>query len=217
MVPNLQGMAFVPFKRKQDHHITGISCSINPFIAPTKPEKGDSCNLTLRATAGLRYVNRIVFMAQQTTNALSNQGKKLVNTQMSSINENMNMNRDAAAMNTLPILNARYRPLAFLGKGTFSQLIVAEDLYHPSKKHFAVKIMNPHCDYIGIQECQKIHVLNTIDPDGGCRVVKYISCFYFKNHFCIVLELLGCSLLQFSVNSFTLGMIFTKLIFYFRS
>ncbi len=102
----------------------------------------------------------------------------------------------------LPVLCGRYKPIALLGKGTFSQLIVAEDLYHPHKKQYAIKIMNKNCDYIGIQECQKIHLINHIDQEDNVHVVRMIGHFYFGNHFCIVLELLGCSLLQFMVKSF---------------
>jgi serine/threonine protein kinase len=102
----------------------------------------------------------------------------------------------------MPVLCGRYKPVALLGKGTFSQLIVAEDLYHPNRKQYAIKIMNKNCDYIGIQECQKIQMINDIDAENNVHVVRMIGHFYFGNHFCIVLELLGCSLLQFMVRFF---------------
>lgn len=94
------------------------------------------------------------------------------------------------------ILNGRYKPISVLGKGTFSQLVVAEDLYHPSKRQVAIKIMNKSCEYIGIQECQKIALFNSMEEGKGSNVVKLYGHFYYGKHFCLVLELLGVSLLQ---------------------
>eukprot|EP00475_Leptophrys_vorax_P033131 TRINITY_DN51833_c0_g1_i2.p1 TRINITY_DN51833_c0_g1~~TRINITY_DN51833_c0_g1_i2.p1 ORF type:complete len:502 (+),score=82.79 TRINITY_DN51833_c0_g1_i2:990-2495(+) len=220
-------MAFSPFQGGGKHDNInggrgGKGHHRSSFYVLRRPVDGPQFNLPHRMTAGLRYLYQHVF----TSASVINQANSLIAKQsavapsqhpalntsaialaaLSSVQAQLEQQQNPPPLQapptssptaTLPLLYARYKPVALLGKGTFSQLIVAEDLYHPTKKHFAIKIMNRNCDYIGIQECQKIQLLNNVDNDDNAHIVRMIGHFYFGNHFCVVLELLGCSLLQF--------------------
>ena len=96
----------------------------------------------------------------------------------------------------LPLLNNRYRVVSGVGEGTFSQLLLAEDTFTQHKR-VALKVMNSKYSFIGLQEVEKLCWLNTRDTHCQSHIVRLLGAFYFQQHLCLVLELLGTSLLNF--------------------
>ena len=96
----------------------------------------------------------------------------------------------------LPLLNNRYRVVSGVGEGTFSQLLLAEDTFTQHKR-VALKVMNSKYSFIGLQEVEKLCWLNTRDTHCQSHIVRLLGAFYFQQHLCLVLELLGTSLLNY--------------------
>ena len=96
----------------------------------------------------------------------------------------------------LPLLNNRYRVVSGVGEGTFSQLLLAEDTFTHHKR-VALKVMNSKYSFIGLQEVEKLCWLNTRDTHCQSHIVRLLGAFYFQQHLCLVLELLGTSLLNY--------------------
>lgn len=119
---------------------------------------------------------------------------------------------------TAPLLHDRYRVLHALGEGrecctisklrnlfilfagTFSQLVEAEDTYHPARKRVAIKILNADCAFVGEQEQQVLSELRSCVGFEHCHIVRLHNAFYFGEHFCLVLELLGASLRSWPIG-----------------
>ena len=97
---------------------------------------------------------------------------------------------------SLPLLNNRYRVVSGVGEGTFSQLLLAEDTFTQHKR-VALKVMNSKYSFIGLQEVEKLCWLNTRDTHCQSHIVRLLGAFYFQQHLCLVLELLGTSLLNY--------------------
>lgn len=51
----------------------------------------------------------------------------------------------------LPLFDGRYKVLAMLGQGTFSQLFLAEDSFSAARRRVALKVMNTRYTYVGTQ------------------------------------------------------------------
>jgi hypothetical protein len=117
-------MAFRPFERRE-------SGEHPDFSLLRRSSDGAGYNVFYRMTCGVRHLYQTILSASNRTQTSVADSK---DPGLSSV-----------------LLSGRYRPLAILGKGTFSQLVLAEDLYSPIKRHVAIKIMNKGCDYIGIQ------------------------------------------------------------------
>ena len=92
------------------------------------------------------------------------------------------------------LLAGRYRLIKVVGGGQFSQIVEAEDTASATRERYAIKIMDAECTGIGIQEARRLRDLNQADTDSFCPVIRLFSTFYFRAHFCLVLELLGQSL-----------------------
>ena len=69
--------------------------------------------------------------------------------------------------------------------------------YPSQHKRVALKIMNSKYSFIGLQEVEKLCWLNGRDAQSQSHIVRLLGAFYFGQHLCLVLELLGCSLLSF--------------------
>ena len=67
----------------------------------------------------------------------------------------------------------------------------------PQHKRVALKIMNSKYSFIGLQEVEKLCWLNGRDCAAQSHIVRLLGAFYFHQHLCLCLELLGSSLLQF--------------------
>ena len=68
--------------------------------------------------------------------------------------------------------------------------------YPSQHKRVALKIMNSKYSFIGLQEVEKLCWLNGRDQHHQSHIVRLLGAFYFQQHLCLVLELLGCSLLH---------------------
>ncbi|CAH8655600.1 unnamed protein product [Dicrocoelium dendriticum] len=91
----------------------------------------------------------------------------------------------------------RYEVLETLGKGSFGRVVRALD--HQSAEMVAIKIIrNNKRFYEQAQtEVSILQDLKSADPLCQHNVVHIKECFDFRNHFCIVFELLGCNFYDF--------------------
>lgn len=91
----------------------------------------------------------------------------------------------------------RYEIIAIIGKGSFG--IVCECLDHKTKDRVAVKILKNKKAFRDQGEIE-LDILKTLkhkDPADIQNVIKISSYFLFRNHICIVFDLLSISLRQF--------------------
>jgi serine/threonine protein kinase len=111
-------------------------------------------------------------------------------------------------LSSWPLLFGRYRYVQLIGKGGFSQTILAEDMCQSqyntdnndkkkscSKRFVAIKIMNTKYAVFGEEESIKLRQLNNSDKNDSAGILRLYNTFYFQEHFCLVFELLGASLL----------------------
>lgn len=92
------------------------------------------------------------------------------------------------------IWNDKYRIIRLLGKGSFGQVVEAFDLQ--TKESVAVKIIKNRKAFYhqALIEIRILQFLNANDSDDSKNVVRLKSHFTFRNHLCLVYELLSFNL-----------------------
>ncbi|XP_062520597.1 dual specificity tyrosine-phosphorylation-regulated kinase 4-like [Corticium candelabrum] len=90
----------------------------------------------------------------------------------------------------------RYEVLEILGKGSFGQVVKALD--HKTNDFVAVKIIRNRRRFHkqATVEVAILHAIRSKDLQGRYNVVHMLESFYFRNHLCIVFELLGLNLYE---------------------
>ena len=91
----------------------------------------------------------------------------------------------------------RYETRATLGKGAFGEVVRCFD--HKTQEQVAVKVLinTPDVQVQGQQEIAILKALNDADPYDTAHIVRIKEHFVFRNHICIVLEMLGQSLYDY--------------------
>ena len=88
--------------------------------------------------------------------------------------------------------------MRLLGQGTFGKVVMAKDL-KKNGEHVAIKIIRSVQKYRDASKIE-LRVLKTLqenDPDNRNRCIHLRDCFDFRNHICIVMDLLGQSVFDF--------------------
>lgn len=105
----------------------------------------------------------------------------------------------------------RYEVLKIIGKGTFGVVLQAYD--HKANRNVALKVIRNQARF-HTQAKEEIKILTKLlenDPDDKFNVVHMYEHFMFRNHPCIVFELLSLNLFELSkknsFNGFTLSLI----------
>ncbi|CCJ28486.1 unnamed protein product [Pneumocystis jirovecii] len=110
----------------------------------------------------------------------------------------------------------RYEICSILGKGSFGQVVKCFD--HKTGQAVAIKIIRNKKRF-HVQALTEIKILKQLskwDPNDSYSFIKYIDHFYFREHLCIVMELLDLNLYELirinGFKGFSLSMIrcFTK-------
>ena len=100
-------------------------------------------------------------------------------------------------------LNYRYEILECLGKGSFGEAIKCYD--HKNKDLVCIKIINSQKKFQN-QAMTEIKILSLIascDINNDSNNVKFYNYFRFRNHICLVFELLGKNLYEYlQLNNF---------------
>lgn len=94
-------------------------------------------------------------------------------------------------------VTARYKILRLLGQGTFGKVVECYD--KKLRKYVAIKIIRAVQKYRDASQIE-IRVLRTLrenDPSNENKCIHLLETFNFKNHVCIVSELLGKSVFDF--------------------
>ena len=88
----------------------------------------------------------------------------------------------------------RFKIQAVLGKGVYSNVVLAYDL-ESTHKH-AIKILRNNEAMIkaGQKEIKVLQLLNENDPQDRKHIIRLQSHFYYRSHLCIVFEELGLNL-----------------------
>ncbi|KAG8993527.1 dual specificity protein kinase kns1 [Tulasnella sp. 427] len=95
------------------------------------------------------------------------------------------------------LIGNRYEIVRQLGQGTFGKVVEATDIQ--SKKKVAVKIIRAIPKYRDASKIE-IRVLRTLrlrDPTNENKCIHLLEWFDFRNHICIVTELLGLCIYDF--------------------
>lgn len=91
----------------------------------------------------------------------------------------------------------KYLVLDVLGKGTFAQVVKCQDL--STKEFVAIKIVKckHECTYQSLAEVALLEFINQkVDPNDKFHLLRLKDKFLFKNHLCIVFELLSSNLFE---------------------
>ncbi|KAF3926864.1 hypothetical protein ABW20_dc0103841 [Dactylellina cionopaga] len=100
-------------------------------------------------------------------------------------------------------LTNRYRIIKLLGQGTFGKVVQAFD--HQKNEYCAIKIIRSVQKYRDASKIE-LRVLSTLgknDADNRNKCIHLRDCFDYRNHICIVTDLLGMSVFDFlKSNSF---------------
>ena len=144
-------------------------------------------------------------LKSKSSKSFENFYKKIKNTNPK-INGNYNFNdREGYYLFTKgDHLNYRYEIIQLLGKGTFGEALQCYD--HKNKELVCIKIINARKDFkkqamIEIKILTSISVNDTENESGN---VKFYQYFNFRNHICLVFELLGQNLFEsLQMNDFT--------------
>ncbi|CDR88799.1 related to Protein kinase lkh1 [Sporisorium scitamineum] len=94
-------------------------------------------------------------------------------------------------------VTSRYKILRLLGQGTFGKVVECYD--KKLRKYVAIKIIRAVQKYRDASQIE-IRVLRTLrenDPSNENKCIHLLETFNFKNHVCIVSELLGKSVFDF--------------------
>eukprot|EP00462_Mataza_sp_D1_P000842 CAMPEP_0175096354 /NCGR_PEP_ID=MMETSP0086_2-20121207/4686_1 /TAXON_ID=136419 /ORGANISM="Unknown Unknown, Strain D1" /LENGTH=535 /DNA_ID=CAMNT_0016369747 /DNA_START=17 /DNA_END=1624 /DNA_ORIENTATION=- len=108
-------------------------------------------------------------------------------------------------------LEFRYEVLAFLGKGSFGQVVRAID--HKKKTTVALKIIRnkKRFHHQALVEVKILEHLMNHDKEHKSGIVRVYGYFYFRNHLCITFECCSYNLYEFIKNNnfkgFSLGLI----------
>lgn len=93
--------------------------------------------------------------------------------------------------------NKKYLVLDVLGHGTFAQVVKCQDL--TTKEFVAVKIVksNYACTHQSLSEVVLLEFINQkVDPEDKYHLLRLKDKFLFKNHLCLVFELLSSNLFE---------------------
>jgi serine/threonine-protein kinase PRP4 len=93
------------------------------------------------------------------------------------------------------MLDNRYHVYTNLGKGVFSTVVKAKDT-KDNDREVAIKIIRNN-DTMRRASMKEISILNKLmeaDPDDKKHIVRMIRNFEYRNHICVVFELLGMNL-----------------------
>ena len=90
----------------------------------------------------------------------------------------------------------RYESLETIGKGSFGQVVKAYD--HRAHIHVALKIIRnkKRFHHQALVEVKILDHLKRKDKDGTHNIIQMLEHFYFRNHLCIVFELLSINLYE---------------------
>ncbi|KAK6506018.1 dual specificity protein kinase kns1 [Arthrobotrys conoides] len=101
-------------------------------------------------------------------------------------------------------LTNRYRIIKLLGQGTFGKVVQAFD--NQKNEYCAIKIIRSVQKYRDASKIE-LRVLSTLgknDSENRNKCIHLRDCFDYRNHICIVTDLLGMSVFDFlKSNSFT--------------
>ncbi|OMH81015.1 Dual specificity tyrosine-phosphorylation-regulated kinase 2 [Zancudomyces culisetae] len=102
-------------------------------------------------------------------------------------------------------LEYRYEIVQMMGKGSFGQVVKAID--HKTGSSVAVKIIRCKSSFHNqaLIEVGVLEFLNKNDPNGVHHIVKVIESFAFRQHLCIVTELLNMNLYDWLKANYFLG------------
>eukprot|EP01119_Soliformovum_irregulare_P012006 TRINITY_DN3081_c0_g1_i1.p1 TRINITY_DN3081_c0_g1~~TRINITY_DN3081_c0_g1_i1.p1 ORF type:complete len:867 (-),score=248.76 TRINITY_DN3081_c0_g1_i1:153-2753(-) len=96
-----------------------------------------------------------------------------------------------------PFQGHQYQVIDVLGQGTFGQVVKCVNI--TTKEQVAIKVVKNKPAYFnqGLTEIQIIEMLNhQFDQDNTHHIIRLLDYFIFKNHLCMVTELLSLNLFE---------------------
>lgn len=96
----------------------------------------------------------------------------------------------------------RYEVKGVIGKGAFGQVIRCYD--HKLKMQVAIKIIinTPQMETQGKREVEMLKYLNDANGADKSCIIQVMDSFTFRNHVCVVFEVLGQNLYEFSRSNY---------------
>ncbi|CAG8753722.1 10633_t:CDS:2, partial [Gigaspora rosea] len=165
-------------RKKQDARTKG-SLAMNPHVAL----KAYASSLSLYERSEILDYPDVYFVGQ-------NAQKVASSPELSGCNFGFDDERGDYNVINNDHLCYRYEIVESLGKGSFGQVLKCLD--HKTGEYVAVKIIRNkkrfHCQ--ALVEVKILECLNRWDPDDSHNIVHMDDHFYFRNHLCIVFELL---------------------------
>ncbi|XP_028393003.1 serine/threonine-protein kinase 36-like [Dendronephthya gigantea] len=105
--------------------------------------------------------------------------------------QNQSANEEKFSPITGSILAGRYKVIAKVGEGQSSLLFRAEDIFHPKKRHVAIKFLHASYQNLGPQEASCLLHLKKADFLKVANIAHILNVFTVGQHFCMVFEFLS--------------------------
>ena len=108
-------------------------------------------------------------------------------------------------------LSFRFEVLSMLGKGSFGQVVKVYD--HKKNQLVACKIIRnkKRFHHQALVEVKLLEKIKASDPDDSSNAIHLYEYFYFRNHLCIIFDLLSINLYEFikqnNFHGLSLGLI----------
>lgn len=94
-------------------------------------------------------------------------------------------------------LNYRYEIISILGKGSYGEAVKCLD--HKTNEYVCIKIIKSNMQFHNQAkiEIKLLEYISKNDKEGETNIVKFYSHFTFRNHICLVFELLDINLFEY--------------------
>ncbi|RHY13473.1 hypothetical protein DYB28_002486 [Aphanomyces astaci] len=187
-----------PFKPKEivrgmDHHRTNTSQRSNP--STTKPMKPEEVLASATHAAALTIHEATEILDFPTVHYVGTAESKVRSSGVA--NNGFDDDKGDYIVNLHDHIAYRYDVVGHLGRGSFGQVLKCHD--YASRQMVAVKIVRNKQKFQeqSVVEVQLLQHLNHADVDGTSNVIAMLDTFTFRNHLCLVFELLSISLYEY--------------------
>ncbi|RHY25317.1 hypothetical protein DYB32_010193, partial [Aphanomyces invadans] len=202
--PAQPAQAHQPYKPKEivrgfDHHRTTSSShrkrSTSSSNSTTKPMKPHEVLASAHHAAALTAHEAIEILDYTTVHYVGTVESKSRTTGVA--NHGFDDDKGDYIVNVHDHIAYRYDVVGHLGRGSFGQVLKCHD--YATRQMVAVKIVRNKQKFQeqSIVEVQLLQHLNRADVDGTSNVIAMLDTFVFRNHLCLVFELLSINLYEY--------------------
>jgi len=174
--------------------------------AHDKPQFRDSKNGPLRKLSvdlinTYKYINQVYYANKKKRQAAMNQNMYSKKERKEVFNEGYDDENWDYIVKSGEVFNDRFQIEKLIGKGSFGQVVKAFD--RKNQEYVAIKIIKNKKPFFqqAKLEIEILEQLNSLDPQDQYNLVRLKDHFVFRNHQCVVFELLSHNLYDLLRNT----------------